>query len=208
MNAVTTPHAKRKGANELFIDFLDKYRLSDGILPLVKLQLTKLFNYFNESNAKNDKAVRVQLEGLEKKLNDLKIRHALGEIDKEMYNLAYAHLTTRIHDVSKELNTLMIPLSNLDKLISTALKKLRNLGQVWASSDLENKRRIQKTLFPDGIYYNVRKHEYLTTKTNMFVELTSSISMNYAEKNKGNFQHYAENSPPVPRTGIEPVIHP
>lgn len=42
-------------------------------------------------------------------------------------------------------------LSNLEKLISYSLKILENFSEIWASSDLEKKRRFHKLLFPDGV---------------------------------------------------------
>src|SRR5882762_9444703 len=118
MNALTTPKAKRKGGNDLFLDFLDKYRLPDEIAPLVKLQLTKLFNHFNENRSMTDVSLKSQSEGLEEKLKDLKIRHDLGEIDKETYALTFEYLNNQIQALSKELSNVIPKIPNLDKLLS------------------------------------------------------------------------------------------
>ena len=206
LNAMTTKKALRKGANELFVDFLDNYRLPDGIAPLVKLQLTKLFNHFNENRSMTDGSLKSQLAALEKKMKDLKIRHGLGDIDKETYTLTTEHLNNQIQAIDKELKNAVPEISNLDNLLSQAVEKLDKLSLVWTSSNLENKRHIQKTLFPDGIYYDVKKHEYLTTKTNEFISLAKGITTSYEEKENGNFQDFIESSRLVPRTGIEPAL--
>lgn len=99
LNAMTTPKARRKGANDLFIDLLDKYRLPDGIAPLVKLQITKLFSHFNENRLMTGKSLTSQLTGLQKKVKDLKIRHGLGDIDKETYDLTLEHLNAQMEAV-------------------------------------------------------------------------------------------------------------
>lgn len=208
LNAMTTKKALRKGANDLFTEFLDNFRLPDGIAPLVQLQLTKLFHHFNGNQSEKDHALKAQLEGLGKKMKDLKIRHGMGEIDKETYDLTLEHINAQIQSINKELNTAAPEISNLDKLLSDSLAKLSKLSVAWSLSDLENKRRIQKTLFPDGIYYDVKNHQYLTTKINEFVALASSLTARYTENENGNFQAFLENSRSVPRRGIEPLIPP
>ena len=106
-----------------------------------------------------------QLKNLERKLKDLKIRHGLGEIDRETYDLTFSHLSEQMAAISKEIASTLTPkISSLDKLISNALKKLDNLHEVWHLNNLETKRRVQKRLFPDGVLYDVKNHQYLTKK--------------------------------------------
>ena len=204
MNARTTPKAKRKGANDLFIDFLDQYRLPDAIAPLVALQLTKLYHHLNDDCATRDTTLQTRLSGLEKKVKDLKIRHGLGDIDKDTHDVTLQHLNEQIQETSKEMGHLIGSISNLDKLIAQSLEKLSKLSRVWVSSDLENKRRMQKTLFPEGIYYNVKNHCYLTTSANNFISLTKCIADRCEGKENGNFQELLENSRSVARSGVEP----
>ncbi|WP_071884260.1 recombinase family protein [Niastella koreensis] len=201
INAFTTLRAKKRGAHDLFMDFLSSFSIADKIVPLVKMQLTKIFNQYNQGNVQIDDAVRKQLQTLEQQKKQLQIRHGLGEIDKETYYLTHAHLTEKIVDVTRELNTLTRPILNLEKLISVSLKKLQNLSEIWASSVLETKRRIQKTLFPEGIFYCVQKHCYRTQKMNAFIALTHSISIEYVTKETRTFDGISGLAPP---SGLEP----
>ncbi|MCH5716714.1 recombinase family protein [Niabella hibiscisoli] len=179
VNAMTTIRSKRTGANELFIELLKKYSVPHEIAPLVKLQLTKIFNHYNEGNSANENALTSRFAELEKKLKALKIRHGLGEVDRETYDLTFNHLNDEIRNVTKELNTLSPKLSNLEKLLSSAMDVLTKLSQIWDSSKLEGKRRVQKTLFPEGIYYDAKNHEYLTKKVNSFLYLTDYLSNSF-----------------------------
>jgi site-specific DNA recombinase len=156
MNANTTQRAKKIGAHELFAEYLKKFSIPESFYELVKMQLTKIFDRYNEGTVTSDKAVREQLGVLEKKLKDLKICRGLGEIDKETYDLSSTHLMEKIAEVTKELNTLARPILNLEKLISSSLKKLRNISQIWVSASVERKRMIQRVLFPDGVFYCVK----------------------------------------------------
>ena len=83
---------------------------------------------------------------------------------------------------------LKVKASNLDKLIYQSLKKLQNISKIWGSSDLEGNRIMHKTLFPDGIFYNVEKHQCLTREVNKFIELVNSVSNSCEGKKMGTFK--------------------
>ena len=97
-------------------------------------------------------------------------------------------------------------ISNLDKLLTNAFEKLGKLSAIRASSGLEDKRRIQKALFPEGICYEPEKHEYRTSRTSGSIFLVDCLSEGCMGKENGNNQGLLENSRSVPRTGIEPVL--
>lgn len=71
------------------------------------------------------------------------------------------------------------------------------------SSNLENRRGIQKTLFPDGIFYNAESHTHLTRNPNLFIELTRSISEACEGIKKGADQENLEKSLLVPESRLE-----
>lgn len=193
--------AKKKGANDLFADFLTKYHLPSRIAPLVKLQLVKFFDHYNAGMLENDRSLKTELANVEQKLKSLKIRHGLGEIDKETFDLTFDHLSSQMQTIGKELNTLTPQISNLENLISHSLEKLENLSQIWVSSDLENKRTLQKTLFPDGVYYNVKNHQYLTRRINSFLDVVEYISKSCEENKNGTSQSFLEKSRQAPPAG-------
>ena len=141
---------------------------------------------------------------MEGQLKQLKIRFGLNQIDKETYHLTEEHLHSQMQKINQELNYVNGKISNLEILISQSLKKLQNISKIWASSDLEGKRILHKTLFPEGIFYNVQKHQYLTRGINKFLELVNSISNSCEDKKNGNSQKFLENSHPVAGSGVEP----
>ena len=91
-------------------------------------------------------------------------------------------------EIDKEMHNGNEKISNLEKLISVSLKNLTKLSTVWTSSKLAAKRILQRTLFPEGIFYNREKHQDLTRNVNRFVELVSSISNSCEENKKRNSQ--------------------
>ncbi len=205
VNAFTTVRALRKGANDLFVDFLNKYSIPEKIIPLVQVQLTKIFNHYNEGSSTNEALLKSQMEALEKKMKDLKVRYGLGDIDKETFDLTASHLNKQISETARELNTLAPKISNLDKLISSALEKVSKLALVWSSSSLEMRRRIQKTLFPDGILYDVKNHQYLTKRTNSFLYLTDYLSKQFEGEGIKKSRLKDGMSNWAPPSGLEPA---
>ena len=205
LNAHSTPHAKKKSAEAIFLELLDEYQIPKKYSTLVELQLTKLFKHYNDNNGA-DENLEKQYASLQKEMKDLKIRLGLGKIDKETYDLTFEHLNEQIVKVSKELNNGKVKISNLENLIKNALLKLENLSKIWSSSELEDKRALQKTLFPDGIFYDAKNNQYLTRNTNQFIELVACLSSNCEDIKKEDSQSLLEKSSLVLGNGIEPSL--
>ena len=168
------------------------------------MQLKKLFDHFNSDSVNNQSKLQSQLTTIQNQIKQLKIRFGLNQIDKETYEITLEHLSDQVLEINKELNSGNGKISNLEKMISQSLQKFTKLTTVWASSDIEGKRILHKSLFPDRIFYNSQNHQYLTRKMNRYVELVSSISNSCKENKKGSSQNFLENSHSVARSGVEP----
>ena len=201
LNAQTTPKSQRRGANDLFIDLLSQYSLPESLTPLVELQLTKMFNHYQKDHSDDEQSLEFKLKKLEQKKKELTIRHGLGELDKETFELTSEHLIDQIQAIYTELNTVPRKLLNLRNLIIKSLETLKKLSVLWGSGDLECRRIIQKTVFPEGVFYNAEKHECWTKKINGFVLVIRCILQQYALNKNGNFHFLDENSRIVAVTG-------
>lgn len=198
-------NAEAKAIRWIKPDDIHRYNNSPSILRMVlKTRVVPINNLFNKrlplggcghamsrglnnGLAQNDQHLNTQKAAIEAKLKNLKIRHGLGEIEKETFDLIFEHLKAQLDIIVGEQNQLAPKISSMEKLIEYSFDKLNNLSEIWVSSDLEGKRRLQKTLFPDGIYYNVQKHSYLTKKMNSFIALTSQLAQDFADNKKMDF---------------------
>lgn len=205
LNAHTTPHAKKKSAEAIFLELLDEYQIPKKYTTLVEMQLTKLFKHYNENNSV-DENLEKQYSTLQKEMKDLKIRLGLGKIDKETYDLTYDYLNEQFVKVSKELNNGKIKISNLESVLKTALNKLEKLSRIWGSGELEDKKALQKNLFPEGIFYDAKNNQYLTRNKNKFIELVICLSMSCEDIKKEDSQKMLEKSSLVLGNGIEPSL--
>jgi len=59
------------------------------------------------------------------------------------------------------------------------MRKLQNLCSIWVSGDLEEKRALQKIIFPEGVFYDAKNNQYLTRDMNQFIELVNCMSDDY-----------------------------
>ncbi len=91
--------------------------------------------------------------------------------------------------------------NELDKVvdITTNSLEMRELGSY------EVKQRIQKLVFPEGIYYNRENDHYRTVRVNSIFALSHSVSMACEGNKKGIKYLDVILSPSVASTGIEPV---
>ena len=67
----------------------------------------------------------------------------------------------RLYDLRKKL-------SNSEMFINEAIDIARNIQYYWDSSDLETKLKLQKTVFPKGLWINPLHRGYLTRHVNYF----------------------------------------
>ncbi|WP_090390806.1 hypothetical protein [Niabella drilacis] len=80
----------------------------------------------------------------------------MGEINKETYDLTLEHLSNEMQEIYKEMNALPGKISNLENLLEVSLKKLEKLSMIWVSGGLDNRRAVQKILFPNGFFYDAQ----------------------------------------------------
>ncbi len=204
MNCETTPKAKRIGAHDLFTTLVEKYQVQPQFKNLLINQLTKIYGYYNTTENQKGIDCKKKFDDLNKKLHNLKMKLGMEEIDKEVYDITRVELEKQIAEQQQELNKTLPEISNLEKLIEKSVERLQNISKIWGSVGLEDKRNLQQTLFPDGIYYDVKNHQYLTKEINSFVLLSHTISKDYEVKKKGINQVDPEISPSVARSGFEP----
>ena len=204
VNANTTPKAKRIGANDLYKEFLKEYTLDKDFIPVLKFQIEKLYDYHNNHNKVDQDNLFAQKRELEGQLKNIKIRLGLGEIDAETFSLTIQHIQEKIAAIESKIDYEQPTKSNLEIMIDDSLMIASQLNLVWDRSDLENKKIMSRTLFPDGVLYDPEKHCYLTKNVNSYFGLINTLSNSYNENKKGTNQIEIDLSPSVARSGVEP----
>lgn len=78
---------------------LDESAFDEKLIPLLKLQIEKIFEHYQSGSKVNFIRLNNQLKENQSKIKQLKIRHGMGEIDKESYELTSEYLNTEINRI-------------------------------------------------------------------------------------------------------------
>lgn len=193
--------------NEAFEKKLGEYTIPEKYLEPVKAEFLNLYNEIAKDSTESLNILKGRLKEIETKINAIKERFALGEIDKEMYTEFSGKFKTERLNISTEISEIENKNSNLEKRLEKYLKILLKPSQLWASNSYMGKLELQNLLFPQGILYNRKNDSFRTVETNQIAFVMASISNSFVGKNKGDFCDILQKSPCVPGTGLEPV-HP
>jgi site-specific DNA recombinase len=202
-NAMTTPKSRSDGLNNLFEELLSGLSVSIDFQKMTLTSLTGLFESKNQNSGETRKTLKSRLDEYAGVKKELQLKLGYGKITQEIFDITYEDIQKNIETIEAELNTVAPAISNLESLIKFGLKSLQNIRQMWVSADYDNKRKLQKTIFPQGLIVDVKKRQYLTSPMNKFLSTIHSLSTNYAVKKEGNFQHFVENSLSVARRRLE-----
>ena len=185
----------------------------------------KQFEYKKQYTSKLSKAIE---EGLKKRLTTaieetitlkkriselnsqkekLEERYVMENLEKDLYAKFISRINIELGKLNSELSRNAIDSSNLKKAVEKVLQIAENISILWASGDFDEKQKLQKLVFPDGIMYNKKNHAVRTQRINiLFAEIPYQASL-LEENINGNSEGNRHLSSSVPRTGIEPA-HP
>jgi hypothetical protein len=89
----------------------------------------------------------------------------------DVYERHSSQLEWEINATHQKIADLENKISNHDIFIDKAMNVCENLSNYWVCGTSENKQRIQKMLFPEGLYIVPEKRTYLTQNMNQFFKL-------------------------------------
>ena len=97
-----------------------------------------------------------------------------------------------------------VSISNPAEAINKALHLSSELATVWASSEIKDKERLQKLVFPEGIVFDKKNGAFRTTKINSVFQLIAGLTRDSEEKQKGQTDEFHRLSLSAEREGFEP----
>lgn len=194
-----------KSLHYMFIELLKKYRVDSTYVGLLKEQLELTYLNLTEKNTDLKKVLTVELNAVQSKLNSIRERFAIGEIDRNLHDEMTAKFNAEKTLKEAEIEKTGFRVSNLQKLVEYTVTLSTKLHTTWQLSDYTEKQNLQKTIFPEGLQYNRESDDYRTPRVNRVFEFIACLSGNSDNKKNGSFDYYLENSRSVPRVGIEPT---
>lgn len=197
-----------KKMHELFVQLLAQYQISDAkyIEPLKEVLLQVFFEMQEDSFA-NVSALEKNATILEKNIEKIERRFVLGEIESELYKKYKDEFEKELFEMRDEIQKSAFNLSNLERAVENATQMALNLPSLWESGDLEERRRIQKMVFPDGIRYNREKDVYRTPRVNSLFSLIPQLVGDTEKTKNGTYSVELNKSRLVLEAGHEPFFN-
>ncbi len=142
-----------------------------------------MFRDMNQEQQEEKTSLKRQLTIVEGKIKTAKQRHVCGEVSDEDYAEVMQYLNEQRDVLLLQYDKVNKNLSNLEEMIPAVIATASNLSTLWHDSDYETKQRIEKLVFPDGIFWDKEIRDYRTDKRNVIFDLMDRFSMSY-EKEK------------------------
>ncbi len=194
-----------KMMNELFVNLLSEYKIETSAIPLLETAVANVFYNLNKGAFEKKETFENSLSEIEKKLEMLQEKYILGEIDKAAYDKFYKKYSLEKQEITKQLSSYEINLSNLPKYVKYSLSLASNIHKMWVLGDYDIKESLQYMVFPAGVVYDRKNHQYRTIRVNSVFDVISKISNSYNNKKSGQDPFQESLSALVPRVGIEPT---
>ena len=197
--------AKNVGAHDLFVQQLSMYQLDDSFSEIYKFQIKKMLGNITKEQKNEDALVKKQLTELKNKKEKLEERFAFGEITEDMYSKFNTKITADIAALEPNLDIDEKSISNFAERVDKAVDFSCNIHNYWMLANVDNKKRIQKLVFPNGLILDAKNRQYLTSKVNELFVVNTSFSNEYMGKEKGLITDKSDKSSTVAGTRVELV---
>ncbi len=156
------------------------------MLEPLQYQMEHTYLKLNAEKMEMEKSLRTNLIEVTAKLDNIEEKYfALNQMDVNTFNKFHARYIEEKNTITRELEQCNTGSSNYQKAIEIALQISQNLNRIWASGTIAIKERLQKLVFPEGIYYNHEKGAFRTDKVNVVFELIASLSSVSGGNKKG-----------------------
>ncbi len=166
MNAHTLDKSKKEGINNLFVHLLDEFQLKEGIVDLIKRQLSYSIDYINSDDLETEKSIKREINILTDELEKLEEKNIFQGLPKQTYDKYFIKIQTEIQDKSMQLEKVQNKISNRDEVIEKCVSITNNISKYWVSGNVNTKLKIQKTVFPTGLVIDAKNRQYLTKEVN------------------------------------------
>ena len=201
----TPVNINAKYLNGAFTSLLSQYEYSPQLRKKIEAAMSAKLKQRLAGVARD--AAQIKKKIAEKKALLEKIEHKFitDQINENIYQKHSEKIRTEIAALSKETDMSQIDGSNLELAVSKCLIIAQNFSQAWVSAEYEQKQRLQKLVFPDGILYNKQKGIVRTPRVNSLFEAIPLLAGDSSKNKKADPSKNRLQFNKVPRTGFEPA---
>ncbi|MFL6202707.1 MAG: zinc ribbon domain-containing protein [Thermoanaerobaculia bacterium] len=180
---------------EIFGELLRRVQLAPGMVRLVEAALLTLWEELRCGSAQETAAVKRRITELEQQKKRLVKAYIYDQaIDRATYDDELAGLEEALTFTSLELRDAAMEDFDMEASLGFARAVMTRTYQLWEAADPDQKRRLQKLIFPEGVSFDGEAHgEALGTPVTALIFSALGSKM-------------TENAGLVAHTGFEPVL--
>lgn len=149
------------GIETKFVKLLKTYNykqeLKDALIKAIELNLEDR----NQGNKKKTVEIEKELIVLKAKARQIAEKNFKGVLNDTLAKDMQDENDKRISELTLDLHTYQDTQEDLMKVVRHSISVLEDISGVWMAVDLEIKKRFQKFLFPEGLYYDGNKFRTL-----------------------------------------------
>jgi site-specific DNA recombinase len=193
------------GVNKDFLTYLDVYSIKPYLITPLMYHMNHAFDRHYEACFKLRDTLQSNLAIVDAKIEELEENYYVDKrVPAETYDRLMIKLAKEKKQILDNLASSNIESSNLKEAFEWAINISLELPQVWHSSEVGAKEKLQKMVFPEGISYFHKNGTFLTEKVNeVFEPIPRLNSITESDKNKqGSIAAALSNL--VGMTGFEP----
>lgn len=203
--------------NKVFEDGLMTLEMNAPVKKYLKKLLTENYKNFINDPLKEKKKISDEIDILNNKLSFARNKFLSEIIDDDEYLEIKRECKEQITKLEENINKSSVPqITNINKLLEQALETLQNIGKHYQEGEIEVKRAIIGSIFPEKLEFD-GKH-YRTARINSIAHHIFQVNNELdGVKKKRNDQndHFSLNVDPqgfeprqaVPKTEVLPLHH-
>ena len=157
--------------HEKYEQMLSTYDLSETMPQEFESILREEMKAYQAESLEERKRLKKLMTEVEGEIKSMKVRFASGKINDDIFSIAIREMQNRKDVLTLELEKCNENLSNLDAQIPVIIATACKLSTLWHDGDLETKRKIQKLVYPSGVFWDKENRCYRTENRNKLFDI-------------------------------------
>ncbi len=181
--------------HDAFHDLLSQFEIKQELQEPLKYQLKLTFNELIIEQKNNEQILKSKLVEIDKKIDTIEEKYfALNEMEAETFKKFNVRFTQEKSLIVSELERNASGSSNFDQGIKYAIEICSKLTSIWDLATISIREKLQKLLFPDGLFYIRENGTFRTETVHPVFQLISQLTGNYTTKEKGQTHNKLDSS--------------
>ena len=163
---------KAEPVNEAFVKQLGYLSPKEGMVDVFIEAFIKDFN--NQNKIQNTQRANIidEINTLNKRYQNALLKNADGEMADDDFQEVKKLTKGKIEDLETKLNDLAVVGTEIKDLVASALKKVANIDRRYENGDIEEKRAIIGSMFPEFLEFDGTQHR--TARLNSAIALKNT----------------------------------